>query len=100
MCSSNKRLLSIFKQCCEKGTRERNFGRSVIAGCPVRHRRPRDETIVLGQPRGPKTEMQMTPADAVTTVEPAGLKLAGVIELPPYHYAAIFAKPASPASSP
>lgn len=63
------------------------------------HRRPRDETIVLGQPRGPKTEMRMTPADAVTTVEPAGLNLAGVIELPPYHYAAIFAKPASPASS-
>jgi SAM-dependent methyltransferase len=62
------------------------------------HRRPRYETIVLGQPRGPRTEMRMTPADVVTTVEPAGLELAGVIELPPYHYAAIFAKPASPAS--
>jgi ubiquinone/menaquinone biosynthesis C-methylase UbiE len=58
------------------------------------HRRPRDETIVLGQSRGPKTEMRMTPADVVTTVEPAGLKLAGVIELPPYHYGAIFEKPA------
>ena len=59
------------------------------------HRRPRDETIVLGQPRGPKTEMRMTPADVVTTVEPAWLKLAGVIELPPYHYGAIFEKPAA-----
>jgi SAM-dependent methyltransferase len=58
------------------------------------HQRPRGETIVLGQPRGPKTEMRMTPADVVTTVEPAGLKLAGVIELPPYHYGAIFEKPA------
>jgi ubiquinone/menaquinone biosynthesis C-methylase UbiE len=59
------------------------------------HRRPRDETIVLGQPRGPKTEMRMRSADVVTTVEPAGLKLAGVIELPPYHYGAIFEKPAA-----
>jgi len=33
------------------------------------HRRSREETIVLGQPRGPKTEMRMTPEDA---------KLAGV----------------------
>jgi ubiquinone/menaquinone biosynthesis C-methylase UbiE len=64
------------------------------------HRRQRDETIVLGQPRGPKTEMRMTPADVVTTVEPAGVKPAGVIELPPYHYAAIFAKPASPTRFP
>jgi ubiquinone/menaquinone biosynthesis C-methylase UbiE len=58
------------------------------------HQRSRDETIVLGQPRGPKTEMRMMPADVVTTVEPAGLKLVGVIELPPYHYGAIFEKPA------
>jgi len=39
--------------------------------------------------------MRMTPADVVTTVEPAWLKLAGVIELPPYHYGAIFEKPAA-----
>jgi ubiquinone/menaquinone biosynthesis C-methylase UbiE len=57
------------------------------------HRRPREETVVLGQPRGPKTEMRMSPAELATTVEPAGLKLAGVIELPPYHYGAIFEKP-------
>ena len=29
------------------------------------HRRPRDETVVLGQPRGPRTEMRMSPADVV-----------------------------------
>jgi ubiquinone/menaquinone biosynthesis C-methylase UbiE len=58
------------------------------------HRRPRQETVVLGLPRGPKTEMRMTPSDVAATVEPAGLKLAGVIELPPYHYGAIFEKPA------
>jgi ubiquinone/menaquinone biosynthesis C-methylase UbiE len=27
------------------------------------HRRPRDQKIVLGQPRGPRTEMRMTPAE-------------------------------------
>jgi SAM-dependent methyltransferase len=58
------------------------------------HRRPREETTVFGKPRGPKTEMRMTPADVVTTVEPAELELVGVVELPPYHYGAIFEKPA------
>jgi SAM-dependent methyltransferase len=57
------------------------------------HGRPRDETTVFGQPRGPKTEMRMTPDDVAATVEPAGLKFAGVIELPPYHYGAIFVMP-------
>jgi hypothetical protein len=31
----------------------------------------------------------------VKTVESAGLRLAGVVELPPYHYGAIFEKPSS-----
>jgi SAM-dependent methyltransferase len=57
------------------------------------HRRPREQTIVLGQPRGPNTEMRMEPAEVATAVEPAGLKLVHVIELPPYHYGAIFKKP-------
>ena len=58
------------------------------------HRRPRDETTVLGQPRGPKTEMRMTPADVAAVVEAAGLRSANVVELPPYHYGAIFQKQA------
>ena len=58
------------------------------------HRRSREETTVLGQPRGPKTEMRMTPDDVAAVVEPAGLVLTRVVELPPYHYAAIFQKPA------
>jgi SAM-dependent methyltransferase len=59
------------------------------------HRRPREETTVTGAPRGPKTEMRMSPQDAAAVIEPAGLALAGVIELPPYHYGAVFQKPAS-----
>jgi hypothetical protein len=57
------------------------------------HLRPREETIVLGQPRGPKTEMRMAPVDVATAIEPAGLNLVDVVELPPYHYGAIFEKP-------
>ena len=34
--------------------------------------RPREETTVLGRPRGPKTEMRMTPAAVAAAVEPAG----------------------------
>ena len=57
------------------------------------HRRAREETTVLGKPRGPKTDMRMEPNDVAAVVEPAGLSRGEVIELPPYHYAAIFAKP-------
>ena len=59
------------------------------------HRRPREETAVLGEPRGPRTEMRMTPDDVAAAVEPAGLRLARVVELPPYHYGAMFEKPAA-----
>lgn len=30
------------------------------------HRRPSEQTTVLGQPRGPRTEMRMTPDDVAT----------------------------------
>jgi hypothetical protein len=58
------------------------------------HRRPREETVVLGRPRGPRTEMRMEPDDVVRTVEPAGLRRFRTVELPPYHYGIIFEKPA------
>ena len=54
------------------------------------HRRPREETTVLDQPRGPKTEMRMAPEEVTAAVRPAGLHPIHVIDLPPYHYAAIF----------
>ncbi len=58
--------------------------------------RPREETVVLGQPRGPRTEMRMSPAAVQAVVEPAGLRLKRVVEMPPYHYAAIFGKAPNP----
>jgi SAM-dependent methyltransferase len=53
------------------------------------HHRPREETVVLGHPRGPKTEMRMDAEDVAAIVEPAGLLLNRIVELPPYHYGAV-----------
>ncbi|HEY7665199.1 MAG TPA: class I SAM-dependent methyltransferase [Xanthobacteraceae bacterium] len=54
------------------------------------HRRPREETKVLGEPRGPRTDLRMTPQQTVEATEPAGLRLSALVEVAPYHYAAIF----------
>ena len=58
------------------------------------HRQPREDTTVLGKPRGPKTELRMEPADVVAAVQPAGFSPVSIVELPPYHYAAIFQRAA------
>lgn len=57
------------------------------------HARPREETTILGEPRGPASELRITPETTVAAVEPAGFKLVRIVELPPYHYGAIFEKP-------
>jgi ubiquinone/menaquinone biosynthesis C-methylase UbiE len=54
------------------------------------HARPREETTVLGEPRGPATELRMAPEQVKAAVEPAGFASARVVEVPPYHYAAMF----------
>ena len=54
------------------------------------HSLPREQTVVLGEPRGPKTEMRMSPDAVQAMVEPAGFRLSRMIDLPPYHYGAIF----------
>jgi len=54
------------------------------------HALPREETTILGSPRGPKSEMRMSPKATSAVVEPAGFKLEKVVELPPYHYGAVF----------
>jgi SAM-dependent methyltransferase len=57
------------------------------------HKRGREETTVLGKPRGPKTNMRMSPDELCMVVEPCGLTLENVVDLPPYHYGAIFREP-------
>ena len=58
------------------------------------HRRPREDTKVLGEPRGPRTQLRLAPGQTIAAIEPSGLELARLIEVPPYHYAAVFARPA------
>lgn len=56
------------------------------------HARPREGTTILGEPRGPLTELRITAEETMAAVEPAGFKSARIVELPPYHYAVIFEK--------
>ena len=57
------------------------------------HTRPKEDTTVLGEPRGPITAMRMSPEAVMDEVLPVGFRLHGVIELPPYHYGILFDKP-------
>lgn len=54
------------------------------------HQRPREDTTILGEPRGPKTELRMSPEQTIEAVEAGGLKFAQLVEVPPYHYGAVF----------
>jgi len=56
------------------------------------HHRPREETVVLGAPRGPMTGLRMTPRQTIEAVEAGDLAFAELVELPPYHYGAVFEK--------
>lgn len=56
------------------------------------HQRPREETTILGQPRGPRTDLRMNPEQTASVVTAAGLALERIVEVPPYHYAAIFVR--------
>lgn len=67
------------------------------------HQRPREQTTVLGQPRGPASEVRMAPDQVSGVVEPAGFETRRIVELPPYHYAMVFAaldSGAEPATAP
>jgi ubiquinone/menaquinone biosynthesis C-methylase UbiE len=52
--------------------------------------RPREETPVLGEPRGPATELRMTPQQTIAEVLPSGLRHVRTVDVSPYHYAAVF----------
>jgi ubiquinone/menaquinone biosynthesis C-methylase UbiE len=57
------------------------------------HKRSREETPILGEPRGPRTELRMSSAETVKSVEAGGLKFTKMVEIPPYHYAVVFKRP-------
>ena len=54
------------------------------------HKRPREETPILGEPLGPKTELRMSPEEAIKLVERAGLTFTKIVEVPSYHYGVVF----------
>lgn len=56
------------------------------------YRRPREETTVLDQPRGPDKELRIQPEDVQKVIEPAGFILENIVDVGPYHYGAIFNK--------
>lgn len=55
------------------------------------HALSRERTTVLGRPRGPRSEMRMSPEAVAAAIEPAGFRLVQRVELPPYHHGTIFA---------
>lgn len=58
------------------------------------HQLPREQTTVLGQPRGPKTAMRMSPEAIQAVVEPVGFGFGRTVDLPPYHYGVVFERSA------
>lgn len=50
----------------------------------------REETRVLGQPRGPAAGMRMSAQEVAEVAMPAGFRVLQTVDLPPYHYAALF----------
>lgn len=59
------------------------------------HKRPREETTVLGAPRGPKTDMRMAPEDVEALFHKQGFYMARLVDIGAYHYAIVFKKTAS-----
>jgi protein-L-isoaspartate O-methyltransferase len=58
------------------------------------HKRPREDTTVLGEPRGPKSELRMSPDETKKSLEGSGLKCSNIFEVPPYHYGIDFLRSA------
>jgi len=54
------------------------------------HPRPREETTVLGEPRGPRTELRMSSDQTIKVVELGDLKFSALVDVPPYHYGVLF----------
>ncbi len=54
------------------------------------HPQPREKTTVLGEPRGPRTELRMSSDQTIKAVELGDLKFSELVDVPPYHYAVLF----------
>lgn len=54
------------------------------------HARSRDETKVLGKPRGPETKLRLSPETTIAEVNVAGLSHMRTVEVSPHHYGVVF----------
>ena len=70
----------------------RSGGRFVVVNW---HALSREETVLLGEPRGPASDMRLSPEATEAAVTPAGFVLERLDELPPFHYGAVFRKAAA-----
>jgi ubiquinone/menaquinone biosynthesis C-methylase UbiE len=55
------------------------------------HARPREQTTVLGEPRGPETALRIDPQAVEHALQQTALKPVRTVDIPPYHYASVFA---------
>lgn len=67
-------------------------GRFVVVNWDAR---PREETTVLGEPRGPPTAMRIAPEVTREAVAAAGFDVVETVALPPYHHAVVADREAS-----
>ena len=63
------------------------------------HQLSREQTTVRGRPCGPRSELRLSPEQTVKIVKAGGLELSEIVEIPPYHYGAVFEKPVAKASA-
>jgi len=59
------------------------------------HARPREETTVLDEPRGPASEQRMLPEDVADILAQEGFTVERIVDVPPYHYGVIARRAAS-----
>ncbi|RJT04742.1 class I SAM-dependent methyltransferase [Halococcus sp. IIIV-5B] len=53
------------------------------------HDRPKEETPIAGQPRGPPQELRLPPTETERSISSVPFTRTNIVELPPYHYALI-----------
>ena len=66
--------------------------RAGLLGIVNWYARPRERTTVLGEPRGPATELRIDPDGTRAAVEPYGFQLRKLVDVSPHHYGAVFAR--------
>jgi ubiquinone/menaquinone biosynthesis C-methylase UbiE len=54
------------------------------------HPRPRETTTALGEPRGPGTQLRMSPDQTIKAAELGDLRFSKLVDVPPHHHGVVF----------